>query len=93
VAIKHCNKCYLTLLWFSRIASILVDYALTVKVVHHARTLQILFIFLSRYRMPGVLNSFGAVGHNDVLRFCAGQTILHNDTIGSFIYYLFIDMF
>jgi len=42
-AIEHCNECYLALSWFSHIASILVDYALTVKLTRHARTLQTVF--------------------------------------------------
>jgi len=42
--------------------------------------------------MPGVPNSFGAVGHIYVLRFvkCGPDNFAHNDTIDSFIYSLFI---
>ena len=79
VAIEHCNECYLTLLWFSHITSILVDCALTVKLTRHVRTSQTVFgvyipVLISC--MPGVPNSFGAVDHIYILTFCVGQTIL-----------------
>jgi len=81
VAIEHCNDCFLGLLWFSHISSILVDFALTVKLTRQARTSQTVFalyIPVLILCMPAVPNSFGVVGHIHVSRrFCAGQTILH----------------